>query len=81
MEILNDTERKVFIEFLNRLSENMGNAGCNDYQLPDTPEGWQLACEHANSINKDNPSGPQEKPQLICYDWILLSILRKKLGF
>lgn len=73
---LNETEKKILGEFLDRLSDHMGNAGCNDYDLPDSPEGWELAKEVAASF----PDSPPVEPTLLTYDWAVLNILCKKLG-
>jgi hypothetical protein len=35
---LNDAEYAVFMDLLQDLSERYSNAGCNDYELEDTPE-------------------------------------------
>ena len=72
---MNETEWAILNEFLDRLSESMGNAGCNDYTLPDTPEGWAIAAEVA--AERD------EKPDTIYVtvnDWEVLDVLRKKLA-
>ena len=36
-------ERKIFNELLDRLDDDMGNAGCNDFYLENTPENKRFA--------------------------------------
>jgi hypothetical protein len=76
---LNDTERKVFSDLLDRFSDMLGNAGCNDLDLPPTDEGQALAndveaylCEYKKT--------PRNPAPLCCMDWAVLSVLRKKVG-
>lgn len=77
---LTDAERDVFKQFLDRLAESMGNAGCNDFDLPKTPSGEKLAIDYADYVNKDSSDGVIEPVRMCVMDWILLAMLRKKVG-
>lgn len=74
---LNKTELAVFCELLDRFADALGNAGCNDFNLPDTEEGRKLAVE-VDDLTNDGDGRPQ--PQLCCMDWAVLAVLRKKAG-
>jgi len=39
---LTNTEITVLKDFLDQLADHFSNAGCNDYDLPNTPENKQL---------------------------------------
>lgn len=73
--MLNETERAIMADFLDQLSDTMGSAECNYLKLPDTPEGWALAKEVADEIQDGD-----EPPRLVTDDWIVLGVLRKKMG-
>jgi ribosomal protein S4 len=36
------TEKKVLLDFLDKLSEDQSNAGCNDWEIKNTPENVEL---------------------------------------
>ena len=75
---LNETERKVFIDLLDRFSDMLGSSGCNDLNLPPTSEGQALANEVEIYMNsKDEARNPAP---LCCMDWAVLKVLRKKAG-
>lgn len=40
--MMSDNDRALIRGFLEDLVERMGRAGCNDYELPDTPENRKL---------------------------------------
>lgn len=69
---LNQTELKLLNEFLEDLSDRMGNAGCNDFDMPNTPEGKQLEID-INSHYKDNPNAS-------CFDFCVLDYLKFRLN-
>ncbi len=77
---LNDTERKVFSDLLDRFSDMLGNAGCNDLDLPKTEEGQALANEVEVYLTNDSKDEPRNPAPLCCMDWAVLSVLRKKVG-
>lgn len=72
---MNALEMTILFEFLDRLADSMGNAGCNDYELPDTPEGWALRREVEAAMDE-----PGDCDRLSTYDWAVLSVLRDKLN-
>ena len=39
-----EAEKKILLGFLEDLSDKYGNAGCNDYRLPNTSENKQILC-------------------------------------
>jgi hypothetical protein len=71
---MNDTEWKILNEMLDDYAERLGNAGCNDYDLPDTGEGWEIAADVA--LESDDPD---EEPRLCVMDFCVLNVLRNKL--
>jgi hypothetical protein len=82
---LNETEKRIFSDFLDQLSDYMSNAGCNDYDLPNSEEGKMLWLENENRVKKDNYEPlldkiPENQKDFCTFDWILLSTLRKKIG-
>lgn len=77
---LNATERKVFSDLLDRFSDMLGNAGCNDLNLPATDEGQSLANEVEIYLANNSKDQPRSPAPLCTYDWAVLSLLRKKVG-
>lgn len=86
---LTTLERKILFDFLKQLSDHMGNAGCNDYCLKNTPEAQALVRaviedqfegqdrkERLESLDHDIENG---RKQLIEMDFIILHYLEKKL--
>jgi len=75
---LNETEKDALCVFLDLLSQQMSNAGCNDFKAPDTEEGRQMIKEvYEHSLD---PADWPDNLGLYCDDWMLLSLLRTKLG-
>lgn len=79
-------EKKILFKFLEDLSDHQGNAGCNDFDLPNTPEGQQIHEESVRAAMSkrdadewlSNEHGSKSKT--ICTaDTIVLSYLVKKL--
>jgi hypothetical protein len=54
---LNASESKILFEFLERLSDVFGNAGCNDLSLEDTPENRELVLNAEAYSYGDEASG------------------------
>lgn len=79
MSKLNKTERAVMVEFLDRLADAMGNAGCNDYTLPDSPEGKLLWVDAETEAGEPLPL-PTAVGPFYTQDFMVLAALRKKLG-
>jgi len=74
---LNNTEQQVFRTLLDRFSDMLGNAGCNDFDLPATKEGQDLANEVESYLSDGEPRNPAP---LCTFDWAVLAVLRKKVG-
>lgn len=77
---LNETERKVFGNLLDRFSDMLSNAGCNDLDLPPTSEGQALANEVEMYLSDNNKDEARNPAPLCCMDWAVLNVLRKKVG-
>ena len=75
--MLNETEKAMLGKLLDDYAEKLGNAGCNDFDLPDTDEGRSLAKETHKREGEGDDS--DEVPSLCVMDWILLGVLRDKL--
>lgn len=52
--MLSPTELKLIAQFLDDYGGRLGNDGCNDYELDDTPEHRKLL-EAAERTNSDDP--------------------------
>lgn len=61
--------------FLDRLSDVMSAAGCNDFQLPDTPENRML-CTAAYPDEELRV----RKGQIYCDDFTILNEIRQRLA-
>lgn len=57
---LTTIEKKLLLEFLNELSDKFGNAGCNDYSLPNDAAHRQFM----EKVIKHGFSGDDQKEQL-----------------
>lgn len=72
-------ELQTFKDLMRKYSDMLGNAGCNDFELPNTKDGWSLAKEisrwHDQNILSPNDALPVS---LIQYDWMLLKFLLSK---
>jgi hypothetical protein len=70
-------ELEILDGMLERLSDIMGNAGCNDYELPDTPENRELVTQaHHEELDF---TIRVYKGMIQTTDWVVLGYLRKKL--
>jgi len=78
---MNETERKLFSEFLDDAGERFASMCCNEYTLPDTEEGRAIAKDVADWFNHENQSDEVTEPALDTYNWAVFSVLRKKAGF
>lgn len=67
-------EKKLLMDFLDRLGDEMGNAGCNDLTLEATPENIALATP------EDEEDVPSVRDGKICMlDFVVLSNLKRRL--
>lgn len=73
---LTETEKKVLSEMLDDFADRLGNAGCNDFRMPDDLAFRQAVADYQNV---DDPDA-HAKPSAIGYDFIVLAYLRSKLG-
>ncbi len=72
-------ELQVFKDLMRKYSDMLGNAGCNDFELPDTEKGWDLAIEISDWYDQNASSPDDALPvSLIQYDWMLLKFLLSK---
>jgi hypothetical protein len=61
---ITDAERKAFIRLMEDYSNNLGNAGCNDFSLDDTPEN-RIMVRHAQVYCR---SGEEDAAELHVHD-------------
>lgn len=76
---MNSTEKAMLLKFLDNLSDHMGNAGCNDLDLENTPDNYELVAaaeKYCAEQNKEEPRPPHVYKNKICTtDFIVLSYL------
>jgi hypothetical protein len=71
---------------LEQIQHSQSCAGCNDCEVPNTPEIWGLWKEYNiwNSGTEDEsewiPFPSSEKPTVVVHDGFLMFLLRKHLG-
>ncbi len=85
-------EKQLLNDFFERLEDYMGNAGCNDFDVPNTTEGQELmrnvlnhALQHEEeekeaqleSLENDIEQG---RKNLLTYDFFVLSYLKSKIN-
>lgn len=70
-------EKELLLKFLDDLNEKYGCAGCNDYDLPNTDEGWAIYQEIKEGSSLKNR--PPESVPLLVMDFQVLNYLRDKL--
>lgn len=78
----NFTETRVLLDMLERLSDVLSNAGCNDYDLPATPESKELlmaAYMQQTGELLDEGLLRAYQGQYGCMDHILLGYLQSKI--
>lgn len=81
---MNDTERALAADLLEKASEKFGRHICNDYDMPNTDEAWQLHCDY-HRWNGDpeeigeRPAGPLIHTQDFVIMWALAQRLRGRL--
>lgn len=80
----NELEKKLLLEFLDELDDHYGNMSCNDFSLPNTPEGRELheasirygmSKEEADEWLAEKPKGKK----ISTFDSTVLGYLRHKL--
>lgn len=78
---LTDTEHEVLIQLLKMASNEFSNHGCNDFELPNTDEAWEIIKKYElyNSGNLDDLINRPNKKTICYYDWILFCYFRAKL--
>jgi len=82
--VLTDVEKDTLVQFLKDYSNELGNAGCNDFYLPNTDENWELIKTSAEScMDKDGAetiTRPEDKSKRIfAHDLVVLDYLTKKI--
>ena len=83
---LNDAERMLLIRFLKSYSERLSNDGCNDFELPNTPENVVIVKEaYEIGMGKEDANMwtarlDEESGETICViNWMLVDYLAHKL--
>jgi hypothetical protein len=65
-------------ELLEEASNEFSNHGCNDFQLENTDENWQLICDmedwNRTSAEDRSPRPPLNRP-IYTMDWYVMSYL------
>lgn len=83
---MNKTEITLFKDFLGRLGEHFSNAGCNDYELADTPENRAIYDGVEKMMLEFDPEYKVRGAQacidrygfILTQDWLVLDYLEKK---
>jgi len=72
---LTSAEASLLLHFLGDLSDKYGNAGCNDIELDNTDENWQMV-NNAYESNGDDDAGERDSgPRILTQDFILCDYL------
>lgn len=75
---LNSTEVVAFRKLLEQASDEMSNAGCNEFELPNTDDAWALYVEH---MKRHDPNDTPVRPttdNIVFHDWMLVDYLKEK---
>ena len=82
-------EIKILEDFFDRLEDEMGDAGCNDYYLPNTKENYDLIREviicdgdmdrEEQDDYLETLKASKKQKKLFVFDTMLLRYLREKL--
>lgn len=67
---LKEQELKLIVDFLDVLGDKLGNAGCNDFELEDTPDNRALI---AKAALYNDPKATEEDQEPMVYDGKLLT--------
>lgn len=95
-DILNKSEKKAVSYLMNILDDALGNAGCNDMELENTPENRELV-KNAIIAGYSKKEAVEELKEFMLYyqvdlfdnpikktiitgDYLIFSFLKKKLG-
>jgi hypothetical protein len=80
---LTDFEMAWVVTFLEELGDRYSNDGCNELQLPATPEGRRLAAEAFRwaTGEDERPAGPDGKPPCSDNNMVLGCLRAKLLAF
>lgn len=84
---LNKTEKDHLLMFMDILGDFLGNAGCNDLKVVNTPENREMLAGMYRHVFAEEPKELEillerlEKPAdyFWCMDWMLLNYLESKL--
>ena len=76
--MMSDNDRALIREFLEDLAERISCAGCNDYELDDTPENREL---YAAAYADDGPEMPLRiiNGKIACSDFVIVHELIRRL--
>lgn len=80
--MLNPNEKRVLLEFIDQLSDYQSNAGCNDFELDNTDENWDLVvkAEDWNGIVGEEPlERPDKGEKIYTMDCVILGYLKSLL--
>lgn len=89
--MLNKLERELLGGFFDRLEDYMGNAGCNDFDVPNTTEGQELMRNVINHAFRDEEEErkiqlesleeeiEKGRKKLVTFDFFVLLYLRSKI--
>ena len=72
---LTSAEASLLLHFLKDLSDKYGNAGCNDIELDNTDENWQIV---ANAYEFDSVTDSEERDKggkIHAFDFMLCDYL------
>ena len=80
--MLNPNEKRVLLEFIDQLSDYQSNAGCNDFELENTDENWDLVvkAEDWNGIvGEEAQERPDKGEKIYTMDCVILGYLKSLL--
>jgi hypothetical protein len=82
MAELNEAEKAALKRLLDDYGERLGNAGCNDFDVPNTPENLAMVAaaqyDPANHTEDNEPNVDGDR--IYTTDFVILDHLVKRLG-
>lgn len=81
--MLTSIEKKLLYDFLEQLSNKMGSAVCNDFDLPNTPENLEFAKAFEQTIRRIDHAPEYtvdvRGTKILFYDFMLVGYLKYRL--
>ena len=80
---LQKTALKLAVEFLEDLGDKYGNAGCNDYEFPNTDENWEIYKKSIydngdlEEIEQFEKTPRPTKKKILCLDFAISDTVKR----